>query len=187
MTQWYYTKMGIQQGPVSEAELRQKIRRGEIGESNLLWRDGMAEWLKLESIPELRDGGNVEVAATAVKTVETSPHLPGTIPLPQPAPISAEHLTQRIPNYLWQSIVALVVSCIGGLVICLPIGVPFAIVAIVYANKVDRLVAVGDHMGATLSSRNAKIWMIISFVFSGLVLLGFVALIFFAIAGSAFH
>ena len=43
MKQWYYTKVGLKQGPVPESELLQKIRRGEIDGGNLVWREGM-EW-----------------------------------------------------------------------------------------------------------------------------------------------
>ncbi len=50
---WYYSKMGLQQGPVPEEELRAKIRRGEIDGTNLVWKDGMAEWKPLSQMPAL--------------------------------------------------------------------------------------------------------------------------------------
>ncbi len=50
---WYYSKMGLQQGPVPEDELKTKIRRGEVGGTNLVWKDGMAEWKLLSQVPEL--------------------------------------------------------------------------------------------------------------------------------------
>lgn len=182
MTEWYYTKMGLQQGPVPEDEIRQKIRRGEIGESNLLWRDGMTDWLSFTQIPELHSG-----AVVSVQEVSGPPRMPsettspGSIPLPQPPVFPGYAGESGIPTYLWQSVVALVVSCLAMMLFCLPLGLPFAIVALVYANKVEKLKAQGDLIGALASSGNAKIWMIVSFACSALLVLGFFGLLVFAI------
>ena len=65
---------------------------------------------------------------------------------------------------MWQSVVATVV----GLPFCCLFAFPFGIVAIVFAAKVEGLRVQGDYIGATAASNNAKTWMIISFVMSGL-------------------
>jgi hypothetical protein len=65
---------------------------------------------------------------------------------------------------MWQSVVATVV----GLPFCCILAFPFGIVAIVFAAKVEGLRVQGDYIGATAASNNAKTWMIISFVMSGL-------------------
>ncbi|MDP4625929.1 MAG: DUF4339 domain-containing protein [Akkermansiaceae bacterium] len=66
MIQWHYTKMGLKQGPVPEDELRAKIRRGEISDATLVWRDGMADWLPLAQVAELKPGApKVEPELTA--------------------------------------------------------------------------------------------------------------------------
>ena len=57
-----------------------------------------------------------------------------------------------IPNYLWQAIVCTVCCCI-------PLGIP----AIVYAAQVNTKVAQGDLVGASNSSKNAKMWCWIAF------------------------
>ncbi len=41
---WYYAHEGQQQGPVSEEQLANLVRLGVIGSSNLVWRDGLADW-----------------------------------------------------------------------------------------------------------------------------------------------
>lgn len=74
VTQWHYTKMGLKQGPVPEDELRAKIRRGEIGEATLVWRDGMADWLPLAQVDELK--ANATVPGQPV--VESVPKPPET-------------------------------------------------------------------------------------------------------------
>lgn len=172
MTQWYYTKVGLQQGPVPEAELLQKIRRGEIGGSNLVWHEGMAEWTPLAQMPELLGGFSSPVAASTAPVVPvTKPEIslppresPGSVPLPQPPAYHGNYVAPVIPTYMWQSVVATVV----GLPFCCLLAMPFGIVAIVFAAKVEGLRVQGDIFGATTASNNAKTWMIVSFVCSGL-------------------
>lgn len=57
---WYYAAQGQQQGPLSEAELRDLIARGGVTADTLVWSDGMAAWEKAGRIPGLIPG-----AATA--------------------------------------------------------------------------------------------------------------------------
>lgn len=54
---------------------------------------------------------------------------------------------ENVPNYLWQSI-AITVLC------CLPLGIP----AIVFAAKVNGLVAGGQIEEAKTASSKAKMW-----------------------------
>jgi uncharacterized membrane protein len=42
--EWYYEKNGAQQGPVTEATLKSMIADGDLAASNLVWRQGMADW-----------------------------------------------------------------------------------------------------------------------------------------------
>lgn len=181
MRDWYYTKMGIQQGPVPEDQLRRMIRRGEVGGMTLVWSEGMPDWLPLERVTELWDGGRAEAAREGTAVPEP-PDLVGS-------PIESGALRQRdarsgggepgrkIPNYLWQSIVTLVISCLLTFGACMPLGLPFEIVAVVYASKVDGLLTRRDFMGADSSSRNAKLWMIMSFAMNGLMILGVIGLV----------
>lgn len=41
---WYYEKNGEQNGPISEAKLKELIEAGTIGPVNLVWRQGMEDW-----------------------------------------------------------------------------------------------------------------------------------------------
>lgn len=171
-----------------EDELRDKIRRGDIGESNLIWREGMTDWLPMGDVPEFQSRAKVdatrqEAAAQPVDTVavpEVVTAQNNSLPLPQPPPHSGGPTDMMVPTYLWQSITALVVSCVLTLFICIPLGVPFAIVALVYSSKVDGLKVQGRMMEASSASRLAKIWMIISFVLTALPVLAVVGLVAFA-------
>ncbi len=170
MKQWNYTKMGLQQGPVPEEELRQKIRRGEIGGATLVWCEGMADWLPLSQVAELQQAATVPIAPT-----EASPHLPppmqqpthqplGHVPLQQPPAYEGNYIAPKIPNYMWQSVVATVI----GLPFCCILAMPFGIVAIVFASKVEGMRVQGDINGAWAASNSAKNWMIVSYVCSAI-------------------
>lgn len=142
--QWYYSKNSTQHGPVSEAELREKLITGEIALTDLVWSQGMPDWTSAANVPQF---------ARVVPT-STPPFVPASQPAgnissnPYVTPSSPEsHASQlaNIPNYLWQSIVVTILCC-------WPLGIP----AIVYAAKVDGLKATGNIQDALAASANAK-------------------------------
>src|SRR5258705_3917841 len=53
MAQWYYSKAGDQKGPVEQQELQRLLSTGECKSSDLVWRDGMANWQAASQVPEL--------------------------------------------------------------------------------------------------------------------------------------
>lgn len=135
---WYYSKNGTQLGPISADELKGKASSGEIFATDLVWKEGMADWQPFGQVAELQPGGIVAQAPSRGSM--------GSVPMQQPAAYPSGYNPQ-IPNYLWQSIVATVLCCM-----------PFGVVAIVYAAKVDGLVARGDIAGAQAASNSAKTW-----------------------------
>jgi hypothetical protein len=153
--QWYYSKDGMQLGPVTDAEIRGKIASGEISPSDLVWKEGMRDWLPAGQVGEL----------SALTKTAANPPVPGSPPV---SPYSPPTFTQstlppgvEIPNYLWQSIVVTIFCCW-----------PFGIPAIVYAAKVDGLKARGDIAGAMAASASAKTWCMVSAgVIVGLIIL----------------
>lgn len=48
--EWYYAINNAQRGPVSEAELRDLADRGQLKPGDLVWKDGMAEWVPASSV-----------------------------------------------------------------------------------------------------------------------------------------
>lgn len=157
--QWYYSKNGVQLGPVSDSEIRAKFASGEILATDLVWREGMRDWLPAAKVEEL-----AMVSPARATTSETPPVFGGSPVSPNLAPSTiSPHPGDgaNIPNYLWQSIVVTIFCCW-----------PFGIPAIVYAAKVDSLKARGDIAGAMAASASAKTWCIVSVG----VILGFVVL-----------
>jgi hypothetical protein len=148
--QWYYSKNGTQLGPVEESELRAKLGSGEISAADLVWKDGMPDWLAASRVAEL----NVAVSpptAAPLGGMTQSPYSP-----PQSLPVQTFPQTQiyqgpNIPTNLWQSIVVTLMCCL-----------PFGIVAIVYAAKVDGLKARGDIAGAMSAAASSRTWCNVS-------------------------
>ena len=117
--QWYYSKNGVQLGPVEETELRAKLGNGEIAGTDMVWREGMTDWLPAARVPDLAMLTAPSSVSQLGSDADTSPYSP---------PISAPYQQTPglpIPNYLWQSIVVTILCCW-----------PFGIPAIVYAAKV---------------------------------------------------
>ena len=146
---WYYAKGGSQHGPVSTEELQAKITAGEVLASDLVWRDGMKDWLPLVEVGDFANylPGAAAGAAASAGSAAVSPYR-----APAGPPSAAPGYGMPVPNYLWQSIVVTILCCWA-----------FGIPAIVYAAKVDGLVARGQYAEAQEASKNAKMWAWISF------------------------
>lgn len=57
MIQWYYAKGGQQQGPVTQEELQALLRNGTLNPAtDLVWNQGMADWLPASQVPALIGG-----------------------------------------------------------------------------------------------------------------------------------
>ena len=149
----------------------------------------MADWKPLAQVPEFMAQvfQSVPDISTPVLSDSSLPagQAGGSIPLPQPPAFHGTYLAPNIPTYIWQSVLALVISAGMMMVICAPIGMPFAIVALVYASKVEGLRLHGRLVEAASASRSAKLWMIISYVLSGLVFLGLIVVLVFVVFAAA--
>ena len=51
---WFLIIAGKQVGPMSEAEVEERLKRREIDRRSYAWREGMAEWLRLEAIENFK-------------------------------------------------------------------------------------------------------------------------------------
>lgn len=149
--QWYYSKNGTQLGPIEESELRAKLASGEVSAVDLVWRDGMPDWLAAAKVPDLNAAAGPPLMPPAPGGLAQSPYSP---PLSKPDPAYPQNQTYQgpnIPTNLWQSIVVTLLCCL-----------PFGIVAIVYAAKVDGLKARGDVAGAMSAAASSRTWCNVS-------------------------
>ncbi|MFD2256443.1 GYF domain-containing protein [Luteolibacter algae] len=166
MSTWFYAKEGKQLGPVTIEILKGKANSGEILSGDLVWKDGMSDWLRFDQVPELCNTGPPPLRADPA----------GNVPLPQPPAYSTAQYPQKVPTYFWMSIVAI---GLGLFSFCF-IGLPFAIVGMVYSTKVEPLRLTGQIPAAENASRLAKIWMLVSLAFSILPWLVMLVFFFFA-------
>jgi hypothetical protein len=89
---WYYAKEDKQHGPVGPAELKQLADRGQLGPDDLVWREGMDDWVPARVVRGLFDGeapAEKPAQALAGKAQEASPPTAAQAagqPVFQPAP-----------------------------------------------------------------------------------------------------
>lgn len=53
--EWFFARDNKQQGPVSAAELKQLAQTGQLRQEDLVWREGMADWLPAGKVKGLFD------------------------------------------------------------------------------------------------------------------------------------
>ncbi len=118
MTEWYYGQGGQQEGPIDDATMRSRIAEGLVGSGDLVWREGMPEWLLLGQVSEL----------SAVSAPQASPYAtPSTNPYPaQPAVAYV-----AAPPTSGLAIASLVCGILAILSICFHIGIIFGIPAVI--------------------------------------------------------
>ncbi|MAB74995.1 MAG: hypothetical protein CMO47_00855 [Verrucomicrobiales bacterium] len=159
---WYYASAGQQEGPVSEEDLIELFRSGQVKGSDLVWNKTMTDWVALKSIPELANAGKNDESAELEVEAVTPPAIPSSAaattaaaassPAMTPAPDSQARM-EKVPTYLWQSILCFLLFFW-----------PFAIPAIVYATRVQPFLQAGDVALAKEASKKAKKWVKLSVI-----------------------
>ncbi len=81
--EWHYSKDGQQHGPVSASDLKNLAKSGDLLPTDLIWKEGMAEWKPASNVKGLFSATPVSVvespkASPASPQVETLPVVPGT-------------------------------------------------------------------------------------------------------------
>src|SRR4051794_39061917 len=102
--QWYYTQGDQRHGPADINRLKQLAASGALHATDLVWKEGMAEWAYAAAIPGLFPAG------TPVPTAPTAP-TPRT-PKPVPAGMS-KGATIAIAAILG-AVLILPICCCGG-------------------------------------------------------------------------
>ncbi len=80
---WYYAKNGHQNGPLPTEDMIDRIAMGEISATDLAWCEGMADWLPVSEIPQLK------VLPPVREEVPAAPPVGASQPSPYQAPASA--------------------------------------------------------------------------------------------------
>jgi uncharacterized RDD family membrane protein YckC len=80
--QWYLARNGQQSGPLTRDELSAMRQRGELNDTDLVWREGMGDWQPIGGVPEF-DDGSIGIAPAPLATAPQA-----TTYAPQPGPLS---------------------------------------------------------------------------------------------------
>jgi len=75
-SQWYYSRDGKDYGPVSSAELKSLAASRQLRKTDLLWREGMAEWKTAGQIPNLFPEEDAPAIVVSKEPAETDPFAP---------------------------------------------------------------------------------------------------------------
>ena len=133
---WYYAKNGNQNGPLPTEDMKDRIAMGEISPTDLAWSEGMADWMPVSQIPELK----VETPARQesftppppAATAESSPY---QTPSSAPGPVSPVSMVPgQVPSQ-GLAIASMICGILGLLSCCLWfLSGPAALAAIVMGH-----------------------------------------------------
>jgi hypothetical protein len=79
MAQWFYSTGGTQAGPVDSAGLKALAASGQLQPTDLVWRDGMADWVAASSVSGLFTQQPAPVAAAAPVPAAPVAHAPSAV------------------------------------------------------------------------------------------------------------
>ena len=69
--EWFYAKSNKQYGPVSASDLKRLAQSGELGSGDLVWREGLGEWMPARKVKGLFDD-DAPPAAKAVPAAKAA-------------------------------------------------------------------------------------------------------------------
>ena len=127
--EWFYAKNNERKGPVSASQLRSMVVSGEVAGSDLVWCEGMGNWI---SASEIQDFDSPPAGAAGPPQGHYSPQVvpPGaqadsSADIPYPRPVGSK------PPANGKAIASLVCGCVG--VTCCGILIP-SILAVIFGH-----------------------------------------------------
>jgi hypothetical protein len=172
---WYYAKNRQQLGPVDDGQIRQLAQSGQIAATDLVWRDGMAQWIAAGQVPEL--------AGLFAPAASQAPVTPAAYPPQYPPQYGQQQYPGQQLGYVTPP--PQIKTWLVESILCLLCCWPLAIVAIIFAAQVSGKVASGDYIGAQQASKTAKICVIISFCIGGALMAFYVLMMIIGVASSS--
>jgi hypothetical protein len=130
---WYYAQNNQQLGPVTLEALRGMAASGQLAPDNLVWTQGMPQWLPARTVPEVSGS-----FASAPAAAPAPMHMPtGYPPQPQPMMYGTPGPYAGGQDFSGKATTALVLG-IASLPLCLCplVGIGLGVAAIVVAKGV---------------------------------------------------
>lgn len=126
MQDWYYAQHGQKHGPVSQSELLELIRSGDVDRDNLVWTTGMEDWEPAYSISDLLDSDRDDPPdpPLSIDDTETRSEDPDAGEIADEKQASATDSTISYAGF-WKRFFALIVDVIIIIIPSAFISVPF--------------------------------------------------------------
>jgi len=105
--EWYYAKANKQHGPVSASELKKLVDQGELKPGDLVWREGLEDWIPARNDPVLKNLFGREAHAPPPKVAKTPPKAvpPGGPPVFRKAEAAFERLGPRSVRHVFDLLI----------------------------------------------------------------------------------
>ena len=179
--QWYYSKNGTQLGPVAEGELLAKLASGEVTATDMVWKDGMKDWLAASKVPELASFSALGSATTPLQPTQ------GSVLKSPYAPPSAPTYTPMVTGSTSKATASMVLGIVGivfGLCGCygVIISLPCSILAIVFGGQMKQAIASDPSLAGMLGT--AKAGVIMGWIGIGITVLFTLVLVAFGVFAS---
>jgi len=126
---WYYTMGGQQQGPVPLEHLKHWLTSGQLGPTELVWREGMSNWVAANQVPELQGFAPAMTGAAAAGFQQPQQPVGYAQTVNYQTPYSIQD--PRIQSQVSQARSAMICGIIGSFCI----GFILGIVAIILASQ----------------------------------------------------
>jgi len=128
---WYYSKNGAQLGPIGPAEMESKLKAGEVAPTDLVWKEGMADWLPAGKVPELQ-----AILSPSAPSASEFPPAPAPVSPYASSPVSHPPAAVAFgPVSQGQAIASMVCGIVSLVICCLWfVSGPLAIVAVVLGH-----------------------------------------------------
>jgi hypothetical protein len=80
MKQWYYTQAGERKGPVDAATVQNLYQSGQLKAEDLVWEEGMADWVKADTVLTPNTQSSSQEAPFAASPVPPASSIPSPFP-----------------------------------------------------------------------------------------------------------
>jgi uncharacterized protein (AIM24 family) len=95
--EWYLARGGVQEGPITEAEVLRRIRAGQAPSDTYAYGPGLAEWTPLSSVPAFASAWRVEAVPASVTPAPAAVAAPAA---PAPAATAGEEPSYSLQQFI---------------------------------------------------------------------------------------
>lgn len=114
MADWYFIQNDRQIGPVELELLQQAVSTGQVLPTDLVWHQGMPEWLPVRKVPELGGGKKLGFFGGGKKEA-AAPGAPGAAPVQARGPSYADEARAALRYAILGYVCCWLIGVYGGI------------------------------------------------------------------------